>query len=207
MENDDTRPPDPPVMAPPSEMGDLIPERSRWPTVIGVIGILLAAFGLFGGCCGMVMISPPVQDFFLGMAAGSGNVSQEEIDAMKAAQPPMLWIIPATLFGMALSTLLLTGCIGLARRRAGGVKRCTVWAWISIPWTVIGMVVGVYIQLQVPASAQQMGAGFQYFFIAVGTCFALTTGVGFPMFMLIWFARQSVKDDVAAWEAESRAMI
>ena len=211
MENDDTRPPDPPVMAPPSEMGDLVPERSKWPTVIGVIGILVASFGLFGGCCGV--LSPFLMNFSRSMASSGGGMSQEQIDTMMASQPPMLWIIPASLVGMALATLLLIGCIGLARRRAGGVTLCKVWAWIIIPWTLISLVVAAYFQFQVPADAQQMGLGFQmgvgiqYFFLAAGACFALTTGVGFPMFMLIWFARPSVKDDVDAWAAESRAMI
>lgn len=205
MENDDTRPPDPPVMAPPSEMGELVPERSKWPTVIGVIGILVASFGLFGGCCGV--LSPFLMNFSRSMASSGGGMSQEQIDTMMASQPPMLWIIPASLVGMALATLLLIGCIGLARRRAGGVNLCKVWAWINIPWVLISLVVAAYFQFQVPADAQQMGVGFQYFFLAAGACFALTTGVGFPMFMLIWFARPSVKDDVDAWAAESRAMI
>ncbi len=204
MENDESRPPEPPAMAPPSEMGDLLPQRSTWPMAIGITGIVLASLGLVGGCCGV--ISPFLTDFFMGMAADSGNMPQEQIDQILASQPPALWIVPASLIGMALATLLLVGCIGLARRRAGGVKLCLVWAWINIPWTLIGLAVGAYFQLRVPADAQQMGAGFQYFGLAVGSCFALTLGVGFPLFMLIWFARRSVKDDVAAWEAESRAM-
>ena len=46
MDNDESRPAEPPAMAPPSEMGDLVPQRSRWPTAIAVIGIVLASLGL-----------------------------------------------------------------------------------------------------------------------------------------------------------------
>ena len=205
MENDGSKPAEPPAMAPPSEMGDLVPQRSRWPIAIGVIGILLASLGLFGGCCGA--LSPLMTNMFKGMATGGGGMSQEEIDRILASQPPPLWIVPASLLGMAFSTLLLVGCIGLVRRRAGGVNLCKVWAWIIIPWTFISLAVAAYFQLRVPADAQQMGAGFQYFGLAAGTCFALSTSVAFPMFMLIWFARRSVKDDVATWAAENRAMI
>ena len=204
MENDESRPAEPPATAPPSEMGDLVPQRSGWPTAIAVSAIVVASLGLAGGCCGM--LSPLMMDYFMGMAA-SGNMSQEQIDSMRAAQPPIVWIMPASLIGLALASLLLTGGIGLARRRAGGIGLCKIWAWISIPWTMISLVAAAYFQLRVPAEAQQMGAGFQYFGLVVGACYGLTIGIGFPVFMLLWFSRAKIKDEVAAWEAESRAMI
>ncbi len=203
MGNDESRPPEPPVTAPPSEMGEMVPVPSSWPIAIGIIGIVLASLGLFGGCCGLV--SPLMMNFFKGMA--SGNMPQQRIDQIFASQPPTMWIIPASLVGLALSTLMLVGCIGLTRRRAGGVSLCKAWAWINIPWTLIVLVVGSYFQLRVPAGAQQMGAGFQYFGVVIGACYGLSFGVGFPLFLLIWFARRPVKDDIAAWAAESRAMI
>jgi len=204
MENDESRPAEPPATAPPSEMGDLVPQRSGWPTAIAVSAIVVASLGLAGGCCGM--LSPLMTDYFMGMAA-SGNMSQELIDSMQAAQPPIVWIMSASLIGLALASLLLTGGIGLARRRAGGIGLCKIWAWISIPWTMISLVAAAYFQLRVPAEARQMGAGFQYFGLAFGACYGLTIGIGFPVFMLLWFSRAKIKDEVAAWEAESRAMI
>ena len=205
MEHDESRPAEPPATAPPSEMGDLVPQRSGWPTAIAVSGIVVASLGLAGGCCGM--LSPLFTDFSLGMAADSGSMSQEQIDSIRASQMPIAWIMPASIIGLALASLLLTGGIGLVRRRAGGITLCKIWAWISIPWTMIGLVVAAYFQLRVPAEAQQMGAGFQYFGLAVGACYGLTIGIGFPVFMLLWFSRAKIKDEVAAWEAESRAMI
>ncbi len=205
MENDESRPAQPPAMTPPSEMGDLVPQRSRWPTAIGVTGIVLASLGLVGACCGL--ISPFLTDFFMGMAADSGNMPQDQIDAMSASQPPAAWIIPASLVGLALSTLLLVGSIGLARRRGGGIALCKAWAWINIPWTVISLVATAYFQLRVPAVAQPMGEGFKYFGLAIGACFGLTFGIGLPLFLLLWFSRAKIKDEVAGWAAESRAMI
>ena len=72
---------------------------------------------------------------------------------------------------------------------------------------MISLVATVYFQLRVPADAQQMGAGFQYAGLAIGMCFGITLGIGFPVFILLWFSRAKIKDEVAAWEAESRAMI
>ena len=117
MENDESRPPDPPAMAPPSEMGDMVPERPKWPTVIAVSGIVLASLGFFGGCCGLLV--PFITNWSMSMASSGGNMSQEQVDKILAAQPPVAWIILASLVGLALSTLLLVGSIGLARRRAG----------------------------------------------------------------------------------------
>ncbi len=194
-----------PAKTPPSEVGELPPDPSRWPTVIGVSSIILASLGLAGGCCGMA--SPFISSFFLDMAADGGQMSAEQIQHMRASQPPALWVIPASLIGLALSTLLLLAAIGILRRRSSGATLCKVWAWINIPWAAISMIASVYIQMRVPQDSQQMGAGFQYVFLAFGICFTLLFGLGFPLFLLLWFSRATIKQEVDAWEAESRAMI
>ena len=141
------------------------------------------------------------------MAADSGSVPPEQIQVMRASQPPAVWMIVVGLIGLALAMLLLLGGIAIVRRRANGTTLCKVWAWINIPWAALSMTIAAYFQLRVPQDTQQMGAGFQYVGLAFGACFTLLFGVGFPLFILLWFSRATVKDEVAAWEAESRAMI
>jgi len=188
-----------PAKTPPSEVGELPPDPSRWPTVIGASSIILASLGLAGGCCGMA--SPFLPGFF------SDMVPPEQIELMRASQPPVLWVISASLIGLAVSTLLLLAAIGILRRRSSGVTLCKVWAWINIPWAAISIIASIYIHLQVPQDAQQMGVVLQYVFLAFGICFTLLFGLGFPLFLLLWFSRARIKEEVDAWEAESRAMI
>ena len=188
-----------PAKTPPSEVGELPPDPSRWPTLIGVVSILLASLGLAAGCCGMA--SPFLPGFF------SDMVPPEQIELMRASQPPVLWVISASLIGLAVSTLLLLAAIGILRRRSSGVTLCRVWAWINIPWAAISIIASIYIHLQVPQDAQQMSVGLQYVFLAFGICFTLLFGLGFPLFLLLWFSRARIKEEVDAWEAESRAMI
>ncbi len=192
-------------MAPPSGVGELPPNPSRWPTVIGVISIVLASLGLAGGCCGMV--SPFISGFFIDMAADAGQLPAEQIQQMRASQPPAVWVIPASLIGLALATLLLLAGIAILRRRPSGANLCKVWAWINIPWAAISMIASAYLQMRVPQDSQPMGMGFQYVGLAFGICFTLLFGLGFPLFMLLWFSRATIKDEEDAWEAESRAMI
>ena len=155
-----------PAKSPPSEVGELPPDPSRWPTVIGVSSIILASLGLAGGCCGMA--SPFISGFFLDMAADGGQMSAAQLEQMRAAQPPILWVIPASLIGLALATLLLLAAIAILRRRSTGVTLCKIWAWINIPWAAISIIATAYFQLRVPPEGQQMGAGFQYVGLAFG---------------------------------------
>ncbi len=205
METNEKTPAEPPMVTPPMEADALPPKASRWPTVIGVIAIIVASLGLAGGCCGM--FSPFISGFFIDMAADSGSVPPEQIAVMRASQPPVVWVLFASLIGLGLSVLLLLGGIAIARRRANGATLCKVWSWINIPWAAIAFIISAYFQLIVPQDSQQMGSAFQYLGLALGGCFTLVVGIAFPLFMLYWFAKATIKDEIAAWEAESRAMI
>jgi len=205
MDTNENNPAEPPMMTPPSEVDALPPKASVWPMVIGVIAIVVASLGLAGSCCGM--FSPFISGFFIDMAADSGSAPPEQIAMMRASQPPVVWMLFASLIGLGLSVLLLLGGIAIARRRANGATLCKVWSWINSPWAAIAFIIGAYFQLIVPQDSQQMGSAFQYLGLAFGACITLVVGIAFPLFMLIWFAKATIKDEIAAWEAESRAMI
>ena len=191
-------------MTPPSEIGEMPEKPPGWPTGIGVLGIVLASLGYASGCCGVVY--PFVMERFIDMMSSGGNVPQEQIDAMKASQMPAVWMIPASLVGLMMSTLLMVGAIKVVRRRSGGVRLCQIWAWFAIPWSVLGFSVAAYFQMQAPPNPQ-MGAAGQYIGIGFSACLTLVLGIGVPLFMLAWFSREKSKEEIRSWDLEAPARI
>jgi hypothetical protein len=183
-----------PVTSPPSEMGDAPPRLSGWPTGIGVLGIIVASLGIVGGCCGV--LSPFTTQWFIDSMGA--NMPEEQVKAMKASQAPATYVIPASLLGTAFAVLLLVGSIKLIRRRASGVRLCQIWAWISIPWSVITFLVTAYFQMQVPDDPN-MGPVGKYIGLGMAACFVLVLGIGIPLFMLAWFSRPSIRDEIRSW--------
>ncbi len=186
-----------PEMSPPSEIGEMPDKPSSWPTGIGVLGIVLASLGLVGGCCGL--LTPVFWSTMVDFMNSSGNVPEQQIQAMQAAKPPTGWSVGAGLIGLVLATLLMIGSIKVIRRRAEGVTLCKIWAWVAIPWSVLAFIVNMYIQMQIPQEAQQMGAAGQVAGLAFGACMTLVFGIGIPIFMLAWFSRQKIRDEIAGW--------
>jgi hypothetical protein len=191
---------------PPSESGSVtdLARPTSWPTALGVVGIILACLGLVGGCCGVT--SPLFYPAFIDWMAQS-NVPPEQLDAMRAQQPPLVWALVSGIVGMALSALLLAGSIGLLRRLESGVRWCTWWAWADIPWSVLVFVVTLMLQLRIPAVAQQGGDVGKVFGIVFSSCMTIVLGLGVPIFFLAWFARGKIREEVAGWSLTQRARV
>jgi hypothetical protein len=190
---------------PPLQTVQLPEKPPSWPTVFGVVGIILASLGLLNGCCGLG--SPFLMDWFASFLEGQEGVREQDLRAMRASVPPTLWIVPASLVGIMLSVILMIGAIRLIQRRSSGVGLCKFWAWFTIPWSLVGFIVGVYFQMQVPTDAQRMGAAGQYLGLAFGGCMVLVLGVGLPLFALFWFMREPVRAEIQVWAEERRGVI
>ena len=193
-----------PRMSPPVEMWATSAERSSWPIGLGVVGLLLSGLGLLCGCAGMAtpLFWPAYIDWLDDM-----DIPEEQMRLAEASQPPMVWTVFASLIGLTLAIILLIASINLLRRRASGVGLYKFWAWITIPWSVIGFLVNLLIQMQLPADVREAAGAGMAFNLAFGGCMILVLGIGYPLFALLWLMREKTKDEVAAWAAESRAMI
>ncbi len=172
--------PQPPQQAPDPQPSQP-PKRSAWPTVIGVISIVLAALGI---------VCTPVS---LGMQ--SVNPAQKQMLRHFPDWWPT-WILASSVLGVGFGVLLLIAGILLLKRRPAGRTLHLLYAIASI---VMGAVGGVLTALALgealgdlpgPARAGAIGG------LAGGTC----GGAAYPIFLLVWFFRGKVRADVAAWE-------
>jgi hypothetical protein len=206
MDIDESTPDDTPAMTPPSEIDDAPPEPSKWPTVIGAISIVFGSLGLV--CYGCMSLNTIATPMLVGMVP--------EDQRPPTPQGLQLFVqIFQMCAAFGLSVWLLIAGIGLARRRSWSRAHSIGWSVGKILLTVISTAAAVaFVGDTVDQINGQMSQGGKTppFTFSVGMFLALFAvsavwAMLWPAFLLIWFSRGAVKDEVAAWEAESRAMI
>ncbi len=182
----------PPTQAPPP-----LVRASVWPTVVGIIGIIYASLGLFGTFCGLAY--PLILPWYVDWMRSVG-VPEQDVQEWETSMPLVGWTVFASLIGLALVILLFVGAVKLLRRQASGARLCALWSWMIIPWTIIATVITLVFQLNAPAPsggpAQQIGA-------AIAGVIAAVIGLVFPVFVVIWFSRPTIKSQVAQWRRRS----
>ena len=125
-----TPPTDPSGVLPPD---DLAGHQASWPTVVGIISIVYALFGIVANGCGTAFVY-----------LGGQSLALMGIDAGDLQLPMWLKIVQTVmgLFGMGLGILLLAGAIGLIRRRIASLGVLKVWAVLAIVSTLVGIGIG-----------------------------------------------------------------
>ena len=162
----------------------------NWPTVIGVIAIVWAAIGILGSVCGFVI------------SAFMPAFNQIAPDA-----PPTFEMTPLTaimyVLGLAMAAVLMAVGVGLMKRRPWSVRLGRFWAVANIVVVLFSVLVAYGNQKsQMEAMSDggpPMPTGFMEG-VAIGSVSCgLIFGWALPVFLLVWFARQKIKDHVAAW--------
>jgi len=184
-------------MAPPVDAGTgfLRPKQPGWPKAIGVICIVVGALGVLMTILGIV--SQSLMSKFIEMAP------PEQVDELKraieAAEPWKPWTYTLSAISAALAVMLIVGGVRLTRRRASAAGLLQMYAVLRMGIVAAVGVITYKIQQSalagnsdVPASAAQA--------LAVGqSLFAIAWGWALPIFLLIWFARRRIKDEVRGW--------
>ena len=169
---------------------------STWPTVFGIIGMILGILGLLSSIC-----APILQVF-----------SQMVPDApqMNFSVGYQVWQYSAYIIGFILAIVLITASTKLLRRNPGGASMMRGWAIASILWTLIATTLGFIFSAetvkQMDVQMQGSGGGnnpmepemmalFVYGGMVAGAVFALI----FPIVCLFWFARAKTKEDIRSW--------
>ena len=107
-------------------------KRSSWPTVLGILGIVLASLGLLGGFCGL--LGGLFMSSLLEMIASS--MPEDQRAEMVASMPEGGYMLVEGIAGLALGLMLLVGSIRLVKRRASCRSLLNTWAMVSIIYMI-----------------------------------------------------------------------
>lgn len=201
----------PNAMSPPVERATFPDEeapRTRWPVVIGVIGIVLASLGLACGCAGY--FGPALSQWGMDMQAQSGQpVDPYTAANLQAQQNLFLYTAILTTAGLIVAALQMVGSITLVRRRPSARMLMMGYAITAIFMACVSIGYQFMMNAETERILAEQGAqapqAFAQIGLIIGLAFGILFGFGWPIFLLVWFSRQKVRDEVAEWG--ERAMV
>ena len=199
--------PQPRPIAPPTQPVPLAPvvPRSKWPAVVGIIAIVIGAGGSLFNACG---------------AVGSFFTATMFQRIKPPGMPPEVLQVRPVLVAVMLVMSLLCGAllvpgIALLQRRRWSAAWLRIWSVAAIVLAVVASVIEARIQqenmtLMMTATSMPAGTGtgavvfqtnvFQASVIG-GVVLNAVLRCAFPVFLLIWFTRRKIRDEVAAWRS------
>ncbi|MFG0247310.1 MAG: hypothetical protein ACF8OB_00370 [Phycisphaeraceae bacterium JB051] len=189
--------------------------QSSWPTVIGIISIIFGSLGALGS------VYQAVAPFLMGMAAGF--VPEDDEQARVMFESMAKWKFP--LMGVGIVNLIfyiiLIVCgAKLVGHHAAASSLHKKWAIAKILFSLVGVTITTMAQIsQMRLTMQQQsqamggGGGAQFFETAmmvamvVAVLMGLVFACAYPVFVLIWFSREKVKNEVQSWEEPIHGMV
>jgi len=185
-------------VAPPTVRGALPPRRPSWPTVIGIICLILGGMGVAQSA--LALVAPLLFMQWIG-AFGPHN----------AAMPPTAYSSVAA-FALSLANLLIpmvlmAGGIQLLRWRRSAITLLRIYAVATIvvalcgtAWLVLHATSSVH-----SATDDAASAAFSEMMIIAGAVFGCGFAMILPVFLLVWFARAKIRSEVGRFMTTGRA--
>ncbi len=165
--------------------------RPTWPMAIGIISIIIAAFGILGSIWGIV--APLVLTPFF----------KETFPEQTTAELIIMIVMPAA--GLVLAIWLMSAAIRLVRYTPNARVWLINWSIIKIIYVVLSSMMIYYIQMKSFETMSQNTQGpgppdiFFQVMPAISACMNLVWGMVLPGFLLIFLTRTSVIRQCEQW--------
>lgn len=200
--------------SPPTRPPGIAPRREQWPTVLGILSIVLGAMGVISGAwnaLGMIMMSTMASGQG---AAGGGSPPPGGLDLSAMIRSMGEWagvMSGLNLLSAGLSVLLIIAGSGLVRRRRWGATWMVRWSILKI---VLGAVLAAATAMMQheqfkamsgdagqtptdPAASAMRSMG--PIMVALTAVVSLVWYWAYPVFVLIWMRRSPMRRTIAGW--------
>ncbi len=187
---------------PPMMPGAVPPPHTVWPTVLGIIAIIMGSMGALQGVVALIM--PLFADQFrkFGSMSGGGAV---EFDMFAGVDEYGAWLTLSSVLTMVVGLLLILGGAMLAKRKRIAGSVILTWAAVKIMLVVGSTLLGFLInraQMEsltlspnAPPQMMSMMDAMAYVSIVLGLCW----GWVLPIFMIAWFVRPTIRGEMSTW--------
>lgn len=186
------------VTAPPTEAGPLAAPVSSWPTTLGIIAIIFGA----GAMLTTAATLASTKWSHLQNAQMDAN-SAAMLQAVQAKWRP--FTVGTSAVYLVLGVLLLYAGILLLKRRSSSARIIRWWSALKLGSVLANSVVGYFVTRETMAAIATNTPGLppmgqmQETFVFFGVLLGLAWGCALPIFMLIWFSRNRIKQEMAHW--------
>jgi hypothetical protein len=166
---------------------------SKWPTVIGTLGVVL----------GVLMILDTLDDVLFQLFTNQEDwtewVGADIARSIFVSMPPLAWALLSAVIQIGLGGYLVAGSLRLRRRTSSGVEMCRDWAKATAVWVVVSLGFGIWWIGRI--SGNFPGASEAQIEIAAawGVALAAVFLLAYPLFLLYWFSREDIQTETATW--------
>lgn len=170
------------------------PRESSWPTALGIIGVILGAFYI-------LVVLGQVASMFMLFVFTRRTAETPEWAMM---QLPLPWQVLSTIISLALAILILVCGAQLLKRRRSAAWGLIIWAIAYTLLAITNLTLSYTVMNNTMQKARQdvnggmpagIAADITFISMCAGGLFSLIP----PVFVLIWFSRRKIKDEVAMW--------
>jgi hypothetical protein len=163
-----------------------IQRATVWPRRLGVVSIILGSLGLLFGTMGS---SVALQAKAIEMSLPQ-DVTPNQQAILKAAT----WRANLSIGAAAIGVPLLIAGIGLVARRRWSIKFCRAWTILCIVLSLVDAAVNALIHKGLAEAADRPAT-----LLSTGVVLGLVWSLALPIFMLIWLAREEIREEIAGW--------
>lgn len=177
------------IGAQPHVEGNLPARETLWPTLLGVVALVLAGSGALSSAVGMGIA-------IFGMTPDAhGRSDSGAISAIDTLFHPFMLVSSGV--HMAISVLLAAGGVGLVRRRTWCVPTLVTWACLRLGASAVIGAWMFWLQRRIGASLN-LGDLDRAIPLALALVNSLVA-MSMPLFVLVWFRLGFVRREVGAW--------
>ena len=194
-------PPTPPVagIVPPMQPSAVVAQAvpSAWPTVLGVLAIILGCLWILSGV--WAIVAPLV------LQGALGGAVDQQITWYSFGSAWCVALLSVAIVSLAAAVLLLIGGINLTRRKPGAARFLFIWsiAMIVLACVSAGMQYTLQPEYAKLFAAQAQGDPATLAMMERGMVIGLFCGslvsISGPVFVLWWFHRRAIGEEVATW--------
>ena len=182
-------------------MGSAATYRSRWPGVLGLVGIIIAVLMFWDALSDLITVFTWDQQDWVRM------LGAETAALIEKFAPPLGYQVTSALINLELSILLFAASILLLRRRRAGVTLARVWAWLVLPWLAIQLLLVLTWMKQYLAGLLRPEWQVSEGTIVAWTVFVFLILAAYPVFLLVWLGRPAIRGEYAAWNGGMSALM
>lgn len=194
-----------PRTPPPLQSSPPPAKTSKWPTTIGIIALVFGILGLLGSLVGIA--NPFLISIQMDNAVQQGIADREVVDAYVAEFSRFQWI--AVPIGFVLGAILTIGGILLLKRKPAGSLALRAWSVLKILGggfllykgaVLSGKQFGLLVGGNAAGTSQaEMIGDISSIFTKVVVLFQGLWLIALPLFLLIWFGRSKIREEISGW--------
>jgi len=167
--------------------------RSKWPKVIGTLGVVLGA----------LMVLDTLDDLLFQLFWNEEDwaawVGADIARSIVASMPPLAWALFSAVVQIGLGAYLVAGSLRLRRHQASGIEMCRTWAKVTVAWIIVSMGLALWWVGRIAgefagATQAQVESAALY-----GVALAALLLLAYPLVLLYWFSKDGIRAETAVW--------